>query len=167
MPWLWKPAMYAGNISLHLSKTFLCTARALLSQIQRWTCTVFLAKTKVLRIFCLDLKKRDCATSLWESIGWSYLQRRILTFTSSGPPGYSIFCWKASTAVHNQSRRFLKCNDNNFLTQVITEPTRGLAAPHTCKPERACLACEGWEQLWPQWSQDAGVQDPDGWKQHK
>lgn len=116
---------------------------------------------------CLDLKKRDCATSLLESIGWSYLQRRILTFTSPGPPGYSIFCWKASTAMHNQSRRFLKCNDNNFLTQVITEPTRGLAAPHTCKPERACLACEGWEQLWPQWSQDAGVQDPEGWKQHK
>jgi len=32
-------------------------------------------------------------------------------------------CWKDNTAGHRQSRRFLECVDDNFLPQVIEEPT--------------------------------------------
>jgi len=33
-------------------------------------------------------------------------------------------CWWNNTAGHKQSRRFLECTDDNFLFQVIEEPTR-------------------------------------------
>ncbi|GAB0183006.1 hypothetical protein GRJ2_000765900 [Grus japonensis] len=33
-------------------------------------------------------------------------------------------CWRANTAGHKQSGRFLECTDDNFLLQVIEEPTR-------------------------------------------
>jgi len=33
-------------------------------------------------------------------------------------------CWQDNTAEHKQSRRFLECRDDNFLPQVIKEPTR-------------------------------------------
>ncbi|GAB0182893.1 hypothetical protein GRJ2_000754600 [Grus japonensis] len=33
-------------------------------------------------------------------------------------------CWRDNTAGHKQSRRFLECIDDNFLLQVIEEPTR-------------------------------------------
>ncbi|GAB0209149.1 rapamycin-insensitive companion of mTOR-like [Grus japonensis] len=33
-------------------------------------------------------------------------------------------CWKGNTARHAQSRRFLQSIDDNFLTQVVEEPTR-------------------------------------------
>ncbi|GAB0204516.1 hypothetical protein GRJ2_002917200 [Grus japonensis] len=33
-------------------------------------------------------------------------------------------CWRDNTAGHKQSRRFLECIDDNFLHQVIEEPTR-------------------------------------------
>ncbi|GAB0206587.1 hypothetical protein GRJ2_003124300 [Grus japonensis] len=33
-------------------------------------------------------------------------------------------CWKDNTARHAQSRRFLQSIDDNFLTQVVEEPTR-------------------------------------------
>jgi len=32
--------------------------------------------------------------------------------------------WRDNAAGHRQSRRFLKCIDDNFLLQVIEEPTR-------------------------------------------
>jgi len=34
-------------------------------------------------------------------------------------------CWKLSTAERKQSRRFLECVEDNFLTQLVSEPTRG------------------------------------------
>ena len=34
-------------------------------------------------------------------------------------------CWKSSIASSRQSRRLLKCSEDNFLTQVIDGPTRG------------------------------------------
>ncbi|KAM9590717.1 uncharacterized protein ACIBXB_005842 isoform 1-T1 [Morphnus guianensis] len=34
-------------------------------------------------------------------------------------------CWKYNTAVSKQSRRFLECVEDNFLTQLVGEPTRG------------------------------------------
>ncbi|GAB0187276.1 hypothetical protein GRJ2_001192900 [Grus japonensis] len=33
-------------------------------------------------------------------------------------------CWRDNTAGYKQSRRFLGCIDDNFLLQVIEEPTR-------------------------------------------
>jgi len=34
-------------------------------------------------------------------------------------------CWKYNTAERNQSRRFLECVEDNFLMQLVSEPTRG------------------------------------------
>ncbi|KAK4826009.1 hypothetical protein QYF61_003782 [Mycteria americana] len=34
-------------------------------------------------------------------------------------------CWKYNTAERKQSRRFLECVEDNFLTQLVSEPTRG------------------------------------------
>ncbi|XP_054254838.1 class I histocompatibility antigen, F10 alpha chain-like [Indicator indicator] len=32
-------------------------------------------------------------------------------------------CWKASSGSHPQSRRFLQCHDDNFMMQMVEEPT--------------------------------------------
>ena len=37
-------------------------------------------------------------------------------------------CWKYNTAERKQSRRFLECVEENFLTQLVSEPTRGGAS---------------------------------------
>jgi len=34
-------------------------------------------------------------------------------------------CWKYNTAERKQSRRLLECVEDNFLTQLVSEPTRG------------------------------------------
>jgi len=41
----------------------------------------------------------------------------------------SDICWKYNTADRKQSRRFLECVEDNFLTQLVREPTRGGALP--------------------------------------
>ncbi|GAB0203333.1 hypothetical protein GRJ2_002798900 [Grus japonensis] len=41
-----------------------------------------------------------------------------------GDFNHSDICWRDNTAGHKQSRRFLECVDDNFLLQVIEEPTR-------------------------------------------
>ena len=33
-------------------------------------------------------------------------------------------CWKYNTAERKQPRRFLNCVEENFLTQLVSEPTR-------------------------------------------
>ena len=33
-------------------------------------------------------------------------------------------CWRDNTAGHKQSRRFLECIDDNFLSQALDEPMR-------------------------------------------
>jgi len=37
-------------------------------------------------------------------------------------------CWKYNTAERKQSRRFLACVEDNFRTQLVSEPTRGGAS---------------------------------------
>ncbi|PKU46871.1 rna-directed dna polymerase from mobile element jockey-like [Limosa lapponica baueri] len=37
----------------------------------------------------------------------------------------SDICWKYNTAESRQARRFLECMEENFLTQLVGEPTRG------------------------------------------
>jgi len=39
-------------------------------------------------------------------------------------------CWKSNTASCRQSSRFLECIEDNFLSQVISTPTRGDAILH-------------------------------------
>ncbi|RMC05467.1 hypothetical protein DUI87_18660 [Hirundo rustica rustica] len=34
-------------------------------------------------------------------------------------------CWELNTAEKTQSRKFLECMENNFLSQLVGEPTRG------------------------------------------
>ncbi|GAB0207498.1 mitochondrial enolase superfamily member 1 [Grus japonensis] len=41
-----------------------------------------------------------------------------------GDLNHPDICWKGNTARHAQSRRFLQSIDDNFLTQVVEEPTR-------------------------------------------
>ncbi|GAB0209097.1 hypothetical protein GRJ2_003375400 [Grus japonensis] len=41
-----------------------------------------------------------------------------------GDLNHPDICWKGNTARHAQSRRFLQSTDDNFLTQVVEEPTR-------------------------------------------
>ena len=50
----------------------------------------------------------------------SCLQAMVLT----GDFNPCDICWRDSTAGCKQSRRFLECSGNNFLTQVIKEPRR-------------------------------------------
>ena len=33
-------------------------------------------------------------------------------------------CWRYNTTERKQSRRFLECVEDNFLTQLVAEPTR-------------------------------------------
>jgi len=37
-------------------------------------------------------------------------------------------CWKYNTAERKQSRRFLECVEDNFLMQMVSDPTRGAAS---------------------------------------
>ena len=41
-----------------------------------------------------------------------------------GDFNFPDICWEYNTAGRDQSRRFLECVGNNFLTQLVTEPTR-------------------------------------------
>ncbi|CAM4601352.1 unnamed protein product [Lepidochelys olivacea] len=42
-----------------------------------------------------------------------------------GDFNFSDICWESNTAVHRQSRKFLESVGDNFLAQVLEEPTRG------------------------------------------
>ncbi|GAB0210046.1 hypothetical protein GRJ2_003470400 [Grus japonensis] len=41
-----------------------------------------------------------------------------------GDFNHSDICWRGNTAGHKESRKILECIDDNFLLQVIEEPTR-------------------------------------------
>ncbi|PKU36680.1 adaptin ear-binding coat-associated protein 1 [Limosa lapponica baueri] len=41
-----------------------------------------------------------------------------------GDFNFPDICWKYNTAEKEQSRRFLECVEDNFLTQLVSEPTR-------------------------------------------
>ena len=48
-------------------------------------------------------------------------------------------CWKHNTAERKQSRRFLDCVEDNFLTQLVSEPTSGGASLDLLFTNRAGL----------------------------
>ena len=41
-----------------------------------------------------------------------------------GDSNHPGICWVSSTAKHVQTRQFLQCIEDNFLMQVVEEPTR-------------------------------------------
>jgi len=53
---------------------------------------------------------------------------RSLALVLAGDFNLPDICWKYDTAVRKQSRRFPECVDDNFLTQLVNEPTRGSAS---------------------------------------
>jgi len=50
---------------------------------------------------------------------------QLLAFVLMGDFNSPDICWKYNTAERKQSRRFLECVEDNFLTQLVGEPTRG------------------------------------------
>ncbi|KAF1446075.1 hypothetical protein FQV07_0012864, partial [Pygoscelis papua] len=50
---------------------------------------------------------------------------RSQAFVVLGDFNHPDICWKSSTASCRQSRRLLECIEDNFLSQVIGNPTRG------------------------------------------
>ncbi|PKU46097.1 rna-directed dna polymerase from mobile element jockey- hypothetical protein [Limosa lapponica baueri] len=61
----------------------------------------------------------EVVESLWLKVAWR-LQALVLV----GDFNHSDKCWKGYTAKHLHSRRFLQCIDDDFLTQLVEEPTR-------------------------------------------
>ena len=49
---------------------------------------------------------------------------RSLALVLVGDFNFPDICWKYNTAERDQSRRFLECVADNFLTQLVSEPTR-------------------------------------------
>ena len=49
---------------------------------------------------------------------------RLLALVLVGDFNFPDICWKYNTAERDQSRRFLECVADNFLTQLVSEPTR-------------------------------------------
>ncbi|CAM4697277.1 unnamed protein product [Lepidochelys kempii] len=50
---------------------------------------------------------------------------RSHTLILMGDFNFPDICWESNTAVHRQSRKFLESVGDNFLVQVLEEPTRG------------------------------------------
>jgi len=48
-----------------------------------------------------------------------------------GDFNYSNICWSDNIAGHKESRRFLKCINDNFLFQVIEKPIRSILLDFT------------------------------------
>ena len=42
-----------------------------------------------------------------------------------GDFNFPDICWKYNTAQRKQSKRFLECMEDSFLTQLVRDPTRG------------------------------------------
>ena len=49
---------------------------------------------------------------------------RSLALVLVGDLNLTDICWKYNVAERDQSRRFLECVGDNFLTQMVREPTR-------------------------------------------
>ncbi|GAB0176377.1 hypothetical protein GRJ2_000102900 [Grus japonensis] len=49
---------------------------------------------------------------------------QLLALALMGDFNFPDICWKCSTAKRKLPRRFLECVEDNFLTQLVSEPTR-------------------------------------------
>ena len=59
--------------------------------------------------------------ALYRQIGAASCSQALVLMGDFNHPD---ICWRDNTAGHKQSRRFLECVDDNFLLQVMEEPTR-------------------------------------------
>lgn len=101
--------------------------------------------------------------------GGSLLQEdwRDLMLSSPGPHGgFSATLISAGGTTRpgqKPSQRFLEYVNDNFLTQVIEEPTRkGVMLDRESTNRKELLEYNAPRQLWLQWPWDCGVQDPQG-----
>jgi len=53
---------------------------------------------------------------------------QLLSLVLMGDFSLPDICWKYNTEKRKQSRRFLECVENNFLMQLVSEPTKGDAS---------------------------------------
>jgi len=65
---------------------------------------------------------------------------RLLALVLVGDFNLPDVCWKYNTAGRKQSRKFLECVEDNFLTQLERQPTRKgtLAGPAVCEQRSTC-----------------------------
>ena len=63
-------------------------------------------------------RQMSCCMSSW---------RKLPALVLMGDFNFPDICWEYNLAQKKQSRRFLECMEDNFLMQVIREPTRGAA----------------------------------------
>ncbi|KAK4807040.1 hypothetical protein QYF61_018381 [Mycteria americana] len=66
-----------------------------------------------------------CLVAVWSQPTTSVQDRKSYLFSYTMIPDV---CWKYNTAERKQSRKFLECVEDNFLTQLVSEPTRGGAS---------------------------------------
>lgn len=94
-----------------------------------------------LRVYGSEEKQRPLRLILsWESAtghptrmkGWtrhfidSWVRSQgVLPLVLVGDFNFPDICWIYNTADREQSQRFLECVGDNFLTQLVKEPTRG------------------------------------------
>ncbi|KAK4832995.1 hypothetical protein QYF61_027019, partial [Mycteria americana] len=57
----------------------------------------------------------------WGQTTWKTALQRRTCFKDFNLPDV---CWKNNAAERKQSRRFLECMEDNFLTQLVSESTR-------------------------------------------
>ncbi|CAM5177685.1 unnamed protein product [Eretmochelys imbricata] len=63
-----------------------------------------------------------------EALFWQLAEvTRSHVLVLMGDFNHPDICWESNTAVHRQSRKFLESVGDNFLVQVLEEPTRGRA----------------------------------------
>ncbi|PKU47503.1 hypothetical protein llap_2145 [Limosa lapponica baueri] len=62
--------------------------------------------------------------SLWVRIKGQANMEDTVALVLVGDFNYPDICWKGYTARNIQSKRFLQCTDDNFLTQLVEEPSR-------------------------------------------
>ena len=59
--------------------------------------------------------------ALYRQVGAALLSQALVFMWDFNHP---YICWRKNTARHKQSRRFLECINDNFVLQVIEEPTK-------------------------------------------
>jgi len=60
-------------------------------------------------------------------------------------------CWKQNTAERKQPRRFLECVEDNFLTQLVSEPTRGCASLDLLQRSGLLVRTAAERDCWEMW----------------
>ncbi len=58
---------------------------------------------------------------LYKQIGAATHSQNMVLMGDFNNPG---ICWRDNTAMHQKLKRFPECADDNFLFQVVKEPTR-------------------------------------------